>query len=76
MKAQSFDQAFEAGEEILPFLDLKKAVRPGLASKRVNVDFPDWLLKALDHEADRVGVARQSLIKLWLAERLQQEATR
>jgi len=73
MKAQDFDQNFEDGHELLPQLDLTQARRPGMASKRVNVDFPEWLLKALDHEADRVGVARQALIKLWLADRLKHE---
>jgi len=76
MKTQDFDRSFELGESVLPYLDLSQAVRPGLAPRRVNVDFPDWLLKALDHEAAKAGVARQALIKLWLAERLKQEAGR
>ncbi|MEO0454304.1 MAG: CopG family transcriptional regulator, partial [Verrucomicrobiota bacterium] len=52
------------------YLDLSKGVRPGHAAKRVNVDFPDWMVSRLDHEADRLGVPRQSLIKIWIAERL------
>jgi hypothetical protein len=76
MKARDFDQAFELGESVVPYLDLAQAVRPGLAPRRVNVDFPDWLLQALDREAAKAGVARQALIKLWLAERLKQETGR
>lgn len=71
MKAEELDRLFEKGEEdILPYLDLAKAVRPGHEAKRVNVDFPQWMLARLDLEADRVGVPRQSLIKVWIAERL------
>jgi hypothetical protein len=73
MKARDFDSNFELGESVVPYLDLTKAVRPGLTPKRVNVDFPDWLLKALDREAAKAGVARQALIKLWLAERVKLE---
>ena len=65
------DKVFEKGEEdILPYLDLARAVRPGHEAKRVNVDFPQWMLARLDLEADRLGVPRQSLIKVWIAERL------
>ena len=71
MKAEELDKIFDDGEEdILPYLDLSKAVRPGHEAKRVNVDFPVWMVSRLDHEADRVGVARQALIKVWIAERL------
>ena len=71
MKAEELDRLFENGEEdILPYLDLAKAVRPGHEAKRVNVDFPQWMLARLDLEADRLGVPRQSLIKVWIAERL------
>jgi len=71
MKAKELDAIFDAGEEdILPYLDLSKAVRPGHDAKRVNVDFPAWMVSRLDYEADRVGVARQALIKVWIAERL------
>ena len=72
MKAQQFDESFEEGGGILDQLDLTKAERPGMVARRVNVDFPDWMLQALDKEATRVGVARQALIKLWLAERIDQ----
>lgn len=71
MKASEFDKAFDEGESILGMLDLKKAHRPGLNQWRVNVDFPSWMVRSIDREAHRLGVTRQSLIKLWLADRLQ-----
>ena len=72
MKAEEQDKIFDEGaEDILPYLDLSKAVRPGHQAKRMNVDFPAWMVARLDHEADRVGIARQALIKVWIAERLQ-----
>ncbi len=74
MKAKEFDRRFERGEDLTPHLDLSKARRPGLIPQRVNVDFPAWMVVALDREAARLGVTRQSVIKLWLAERLRAEA--
>lgn len=72
MKASEFDEKFDQGEEsLLEDLDLAKARRPGLEQKRVNVDFPIWMISALDKEARRLGVTRQSVIKMWLAERLE-----
>ena len=71
MTAKQLDEIFDKGEEdILPYLDMAKAVRPGHQAKRVNVDFPTWMVSRLDFEADRLGVPRQSLIKVWIAERL------
>ncbi len=71
MKAEELDKLFNEGkEDILPYLDLARAVRPGQQAKRVNVDFPEWMLARLDLEAGRIGVPRQSLIKVWIAERL------
>lgn len=71
MKAEELDEIFDQGEEdILPYLDLSKALRPGLEAKRVNVDFPSWMIERLDREARRLGVPRQSLIKIWIGERL------
>jgi hypothetical protein len=71
MTAEQLDEIFDKGEEdILSYLDLAKAVRPGHQAKRVNVDFPSWMISRLDFEADRLGVPRQSLIKVWIAERL------
>ena len=72
MTAKTFDRKFDAGEKIVDQLDLSKAQRVGTAAKRVNVDFPAWMVESLDREARRVGVTRQSLIKLWLADRLGQ----
>jgi hypothetical protein len=72
MKAKTFDRRFDAREEIVDQLDLSKARRAGTDPKRVNVDFPAWMVDSLDREARRIGITRQSLIKLWLAERLEE----
>ncbi|MEF1291968.1 type II toxin-antitoxin system BrnA family antitoxin [Vibrio sp. M260118] len=74
MKAHEFDDKFESDDDILGDLDLSKAKRPMQKQKRVNVDFPAWMLESLDREASRVGVTRQSIIKIWLAERLESVA--
>jgi hypothetical protein len=71
MKAKELDKKFDAGENVTEFLDLSKATRPGQEQKRVNVDFPVWMIHRLDKEAKRLGVPRQSIIKIWIAERLQ-----
>jgi hypothetical protein len=71
MKTTDFDKKFDKGESIIGMLDLKSARRPGLEQKRVNVDFPSWMVRSLDKEAQRLGVTRQSLIKLWLADKLE-----
>jgi hypothetical protein len=70
MKAKTFDRKFDAGDDVTDQLDLSKARRVGTDPKRVNVDFPAWMVDSLDREARRLGVTRQSLIKLWLADRL------
>jgi hypothetical protein len=70
MKAKKFDQAFDEGADVTPALDLRKAKRVQNAPKRVNVDFPVWMVESLDREASKLGVTRQSVIKVWLAERL------
>ncbi len=72
MKAKDLDKKFDSGEDITEFLDLSRAKRPGQEQKRVNVDFPVWMIHRLDKEAKRLGVARQSLIKIWIAEKIQQ----
>ena len=72
MKAKTFDRTFDEGESILDQLDLSKARRPQHEQRRVNVDFPVWMVHSLDKEAKRLGVPRQSIIKIWLAERLEQ----
>ncbi len=72
MKAEEFDRRFDAGEDVTGQLDLARARRPDEEQKRVNVDFPVWMIHGLDREARRLGVPRQSLIKVWVAERLAQ----
>jgi hypothetical protein len=72
MKAKTFDRRFDDGEDIADQLDLSRVRRVGTDPKRVNVDFPAWMVDSLDREARRLGVTRQSLIKLWLADRLAQ----
>ncbi len=71
MKAKEFDAKFDRGESVIKHLDLTKAIRPGGQQRRVNVDFPVWMVESLDKEAKRLGVTRQSIIKVWIAERLQ-----
>ncbi len=74
MKANVLDNVFDAGEDISQYLDLSKARRPQQEQKRVNVDFPLWMIQEMDKEARRIGVPRQSIIKVWVAERLQKAA--
>lgn len=73
MKAEEFDKAFDEGFDVTAHLDLSKARRIKQEHKRVNVDFPVWMIDSLDKEATRLGVSRQSVIKVWLGERLQQQ---
>ena len=75
MKAKEFDRKFDEGHDITGQLDLSRARRPAGAQRRVNVDFPGWMVEALDREATRLGVTRQSIIKMWLAERLERKAS-
>jgi macrodomain Ter protein organizer (MatP/YcbG family) len=70
MKARELDKKFDEGEDITEFLDLKRAKRTVQEQKRVNVDFPVWMIHSLDKEAKRLGVTRQSIIKVWISERL------
>ncbi|BFM20111.1 type II toxin-antitoxin system BrnA family antitoxin [Gilvimarinus japonicus] len=75
MKAKSFDKRFDNDKsDIIDNLDLKTIKRPNQEQKRVNVDFPTWMIESLDQEASRIGVTRQSIIKVWLSERLEQSA--
>ena len=75
MKAKELEKKFDEEKDILKHFDLSKARRPNQEQKRVNVDFPLWMIQSLDKEAKRLGVPRQSIIKIWLAERLQKSAT-
>jgi hypothetical protein len=76
MKTKDFDDAFDDGIDITAHLDLTKAKRVLQEQKRVNVDFPTWMVDSLDREASRLGVTRQSVIKVWLAERLESTVAR
>ena len=72
MKAKEFDEKFDAGEEeIIAVLNLSTAVRPNQIQKQVSVDLPVWMINSLDREARRIGLTRQSIIKMWLAEKLE-----
>ena len=72
MKAKDLDKIFDDGQvDITDHLDLSTAFRPGQELKRVNVDFPTWMIDRLDTEANRLGVPRQSLIKVWIGEKLE-----
>jgi hypothetical protein len=75
MKAKKFDRDFDAGKSVAGSLDLAAARRPLQEQRRVNVDFPTWMIEGLDREASRLGVTRQSIIKVWLAERLRLSAS-
>ncbi|RKZ70571.1 MAG: CopG family transcriptional regulator [Gammaproteobacteria bacterium] len=75
MKAKNFDKKFDDNkQDIIDDLDLSSAKRPNQKQKRINVDFPSWVIDSLDREASRIGVTRQSIIKLWLVERLEERS--
>lgn len=73
MKAEELDKLFDDGDDFLPHLDLASAKRIGTQPKKINVDFPEWIINALDIEAKKIGVTRQSIIKVWISERLKAE---
>ena len=75
MKARELEKKFDAGEDISKYLDLEKARRTEQEQKRVNVDFPLWMIHRLDKEAKRLGIPRQSIIKVWVAERLEKASS-
>jgi len=75
MKAKNFDKKFDDGKDVVDELDLSTIRRSNQEQRRVNVDFPTWMIESLDREAGRLGVTRQSIIKVWLAERLEQRAS-
>ncbi len=76
MKASEFDKKFDEGvEDVIDDLDLSGATRRNQAPRRVNVDFPSWMVESLDREAKRLGVTRQSVIKVWIAEKLEHKAS-
>lgn len=75
MKARDFDERFERGDDITSDLDMKQARRKNLKPRRINVDFPEWMIESLDREAKRLGITRQSIIKVWIAEMLERRAS-
>lgn len=77
--AKEFDKKFDNGEDITEYLDFSSAIRLKdikklkTETKKINVDFPEWIINSLDEEAKKIGVTRQSIIKVWIAERLKEE---
>ena len=76
MKAKTLDKQFDEGADITAALDVSRARRVLREQKRVNVDFPTWMIESLDREAGKLGVTRQSIIKVWLAERLEESTAK
>ncbi len=74
MKAKELDALFDSGEDITQYLDMSTLTKNGTQTKKINVDFPEWVINSLDLEAKKIGVTRQSIIKVWIAERLKEEA--
>ena len=78
--AKEFDEKFDNNEDIAEYLDFSTAIRLKdikklkTETKKVNVDFPEWVIESLDKEAKKIGVTRQSIIKVWIAERLKEES--
>ena len=72
--ATEFEEKFESGEDLTSYLDLDQALRPGLEQKRVSVDFPLWMVQKLDKVAKHLGVTRQSVIKVFISEKLKEES--
>jgi len=72
MKAEEFDEAFDRGEDVIQYLDLSSAHRPNLEPQEVNLEFPKWMVTALDSEAMRLGLTREAIIKAWLAQDLRE----
>jgi hypothetical protein len=70
MKASEFDRLFEAGEDVAGYLDKSRINRPGLEQRRITVDIPAWMVHQLDREAMRLGITRQSVIKMWIAQKI------
>ena len=77
--AKEFDEKFDNGEDVSEYLDFSNAIKLKdvkklkTETKKVNVDFPEWIIESLDQEAKKIGVTRQSIIKVWIAERLKEE---
>ncbi|AFZ43849.1 hypothetical protein PCC7418_1670 [Halothece sp. PCC 7418] len=73
MNPEELDKKFDSGEDVMEFFDLSTLKHPGLEVKRVNVDFPQWMVDELDKEAQRLGIHRQAVIKTWIAQQLDQK---
>ena len=73
MTAEEFERRFDEGEDVTPFIDMASIRRPGVEPRRVNVDFPEWMVAELDWQSRLIGVSRQALVKLWVCERIQKE---
>ena len=73
IKAKDFDEAFDRGEDVTKYLDKSKARRVNAELRRVNIDFPAWVISSLDREARRLGITRQSLVKMWIAAKFDQD---
>lgn len=71
--AEELDRRFDDGEDITEFLDVDRAFRPNLEQRRINLDLPNWMIASLDQEAKRIGVTRQSVMKVWMSERIKAE---
>ena len=74
MRAEELDELFDSGADMTEHLDMSTLTKNRAQTKKVNVDFPEWVINSLDLEARRIGVTRQSIIKVWIAERLKEEA--
>ncbi len=74
MKAEELDKLFDESEDISEYLDMSTLTKNATQTKKVNVDFPQWIINSLDYEAKKIGVTRQSIIKVWIAQRLKEEA--
>lgn len=72
--AEELDKKFDDGEDITEYMDLSTARRPNKKLKRVNIDFPEWVVASLDLEATRLGISRQALVKMWIAEKIDDKA--
>ena len=75
MKAREFDEKFDRGDDVTSQLNLSQARRKNQEPRRINVDFPVWMIESLDREAKRLGITRQSIIKVWIAEMLERRAS-
>jgi len=73
INTEEFDKLFDNGKSIIDYLDTSKAEHPNLKSRRVNIDFPSWMVQKIDEKARILGLSRQALIKMWIAEKLKSE---